>query len=126
MATTIKDLYEAIKTSRIARLRINNFPLELQLPPHLDTLLHNEDETEINYFNPSEEDDFPGWGAEMSFGWHLPPLAPWKTLLLLDEPMRGEDGDALLDLKGPFPSAEDRCIAEGLVKFLETVTVTLS
>lgn len=122
----MKTLYEAIKASKIAQLTINDFSFELQLPPHLDGLLHGEDETEMDYLNAPDEEDSPGWGPEMSFGWRLPTLAPWKSLLLLDEPKSGESDDPYADLKGPFLSPEDRGIAEGLVKFLETVAVTLS
>lgn len=126
IASAMKTLYEAIKASKIAQLTINNFPLELQLPPYLDTLLHSEDEAEVDYFNSPEEEDSPGWGLEMSFGWRLPALAPWKSLLMLDESKGGEDSDSYSDLKGPFRCPEDRYIAEGLIKFLETIAVTLS
>ncbi|KAF9446305.1 hypothetical protein P691DRAFT_761748 [Macrolepiota fuliginosa MF-IS2] len=126
IASAMKSLFEAIKTSRIVQLTINDFPLELQLPPHLDALLHNEDEAEMDYLNAPEEEDSSGWGPEMSFGWRLPTLTPWKSLLLLDEPKGGESGDPYLDLKGLLLNPEDRGVAEGLVKFLETVAITLS
>jgi len=120
----LRDLYEAIKVSQIANLTINGFPLEVQLPPYLDSLLHNEDETEIDHLpSPDEEEDSPDWGPELSFGWRLPTLAPWKSLLILDDP---KDGGDLVSLKGPYLNPDDRVAAEGLVRFLETVSVTLS
>ncbi len=120
----MKALFEPIKVSKIAHFTITGLPLELQLPPYLDALLHSDDDTEMEYLNPPHEDDTPSWGPEMSFGWGLPTLAPWKSLLLLDEKKDGIDLYA--DLKDPFLSPESRGIAEGLVKFLEIVAVTLS
>jgi hypothetical protein len=118
----MKDLYDAIKCSKIANLIINDTPVELQLPPHLDALLHNEDEAEVDYINFPEEEDSPGWGPEISFGRRLSTLAPWKTLLMLDDPK----SDSFANLKGPYLNPGDRGIAEGLMRFLETVSVTLS
>lgn len=120
----MRALFEAIKASQIAHFTINGFPLELQLPPYLDALLHSDDDTEMEYLNPPHEDDTPSWGSEMSFGWGLPTLAPWRSLLLLDEKKDGTDLHA--DLNDPSLSPECRGMAEGLVKFLETVAVTLS
>ncbi|KAF5359639.1 hypothetical protein D9756_003129 [Leucocoprinus leucothites] len=125
IASAMKDLYEAIKGSKIASLRINDFPLEVQLPPYLDGLLHNEDETEIDYLTSPDEEDSPGWGPEMSFGWRLPTLAPWKSLLMLDDPKNIGGGD-FASLKGPYLTQEDRIAAEGLARFLDIVSVTLS
>lgn len=65
------------------------------------------------------------WGKDMGFGWRLPALAPWKSLLLLD----GQDGQGLdpqMGLRGPNVNTDDRALAEGLIKFLETASVTLS
>jgi hypothetical protein len=124
IASAMKDLYDAIKASKVANLTINDFSIELQLPPHLDTLLHNDDEAELNYLDSPDEEDSPGWGPEMNFGWRLPTLAPWKSLLMLDDPADG--GEPFPGLKGPHFSPEDRAAADGLTRFLETISVTLS
>jgi len=124
IASALRDLYEAIKVSQIASLTINGFPFEVQLPPYLDALLHNEDETEIDHLpSPDEEEHSPDWGPALSFGWRLPTLAPWKSLLILDDP---KDRGDFASLKGPYLNPDDRVAAEGLVRFLETVSVTLS
>lgn len=120
----MKNLYEAIKSSSIAYITIHNLPLELQLPPHLDTLLHIEEENDIELkFSHVDDDGLQDWGQEMSFGWRLPALAPWKSLLLLD----GHSAmDPYMNLRGSHVNLDDRTLAEGLIRFLETASVTLS
>ncbi|KAH8100833.1 nitrogen permease regulator of amino acid transport activity 3-domain-containing protein [Cristinia sonorae] len=126
IASAMKTLYEAIKDNTIARLSINEFPLELQLPPYLDELLHNDDNTALD---AQEEDEFEvggvqSWGPEMSFAWRLPSLAPWKALLRLDN--EGEQGYELyLKLRGPQLASQDRELAEQLLKFLDLASITL-
>ncbi|KAH7928260.1 hypothetical protein BV22DRAFT_218824 [Leucogyrophana mollusca] len=123
IAPAMKTLYEAIKSSTMAYITIHDLPLELQLPPYLDHLLHSEDEYELNFIDRHEdEEEARVWGRDLSFGWRLPALAPWKSLLLLD----GEALDPYLNLRGPHVRPEERTLAEGLIKFLETASVTLS
>ena len=106
----------------MAYISINSLPLELQLPPHLDLLLHMEDE-EMHVWNDTVDDDIEAWGPEFSYGWKLSALAPWKSLLLLDT----HDGfDPYMNLRGPFISSEDRNLVEGLIRFLESASVTIS
>lgn len=124
IAPAMKSLYEAIKSSSMAYITIHGLPLELQLPPYLDCLLHSEGENEADFFNnPDDEAMETNWGQEMGFGWRLPALVPWKSLLLLDS----HDGmDPLENLRGSQIGPEDMALAEGLIKFLEEVSVTLS
>ncbi|KAG7089698.1 hypothetical protein E1B28_011353 [Marasmius oreades] len=124
LAPAMKVLYEAIKSSSIGHISLNNVLVEIQLPPYLDTLLHNDEDLDHwATFNGSDGEDFEAWGPEMKFGWRLPALVPWKSLLLLDT----SDGfDPLSDLQSPYVSPDDRDFADGLIKFLETVNVTLS
>jgi hypothetical protein len=123
IAPAIKSLYEAIKTSSMAYITLHDLPLELQLPPYLDFLLHSEEESEVDFFNHPDDDESQTWGQEMSFGWRLPALSPWKSLLLLDC-RRGLD--PYMNLTGTHVNPGDRTLTEGLIKFLETASVTLS
>jgi nitrogen permease regulator 3-like protein len=124
IAPAMKTLYEAIKASSIAYITIHDLPLELQLPPYLDSLLHTEGELEMDISNdPDDEMDEMAWGTDMNFGWRLPALSPWKSLLLLDS-LKGTD--PYMNLRGPHITTEDTTLAEGLVKLLETASVTLS
>ncbi|KAK7051103.1 Nitrogen permease regulator 3 [Paramarasmius palmivorus] len=123
LARAMEVLYDAIKASSIAYITLNDLPLEVQLPPYLDLLLHNEDDGDMNAFVAGDDDDYQAWGPEMSFGWRLPPLVPWKSLLMLDNI---DDFDPFSDLRGPYVSPDDRNLAEGLLKLLETANVTLS
>lgn len=115
----MKLLYEAIKTSSIAYITVDNIPLELQLPPFLDQLLHAEDEELV--YQPLNEDDAAlykqAWGEDLSEdGWNLPSLEPWKSLLMLDSSVRT-----------PYVDHEDSSdLLEGLVKFMDIASVTLS
>jgi hypothetical protein len=63
------------------------------------------------------------WGQDMSTGWKLPLVAPWKTLLLLDV---DNNADVLDPHQQQLDTQEDKNLAEGLVRFLETVSVTMS
>ena len=119
----MKSVYEAIKNSKMAYISINNLPLELQLPPFLDSLLHSQEDPEVDLIDPSDNDEALNWGEELSLGWKLPPMAPWKSLLLLDV---DKEMDPHQILGGPHDNSEDKALAEGLVRFLETASVTLS
>lgn len=119
----MKTIYEAVKASDIAYVTINYLPLQLQLPPHIDTLLHSHDDQRADFMDPSDDDSNLVWGQSMSLGWRLPTMAPWKALLLLDN--EGEM-DPYSALRGPQTSAEDRTLAEGIIRFLETASVTVS
>ena len=123
IASSMKTLFEALKSSSMAYMSLHDLPLELQLPPYLDFLLHSEEEDEIDFVNwPDDDGDVKVWGSNLSFGWRLPALAPWKSLLLLD----GHGAlDLSMDLSGPQLSAGDRALVDGLIKFLETVSVTI-
>lgn len=119
----MKALYEAIKKSEMAYITIHNLPLEVQLPPYLDSLLHSEGENELDYARPLDEEDAQTWGQDMKLGWRLSSLQPWKSLLHLD----GRSGlDPSMNLRGSQVNPEDRTLVEGLIRFLETASVTLS
>ncbi|KAF9565186.1 hypothetical protein CPC08DRAFT_704721 [Agrocybe pediades] len=124
IAPAMKTVFEAIKSSSMAYVTINDLPLELQLPPYLDTLLHSQDNDEdADLVYSLDEDPTEHWGEHQNLGWRLPVLAPWKTLLLLDI---DNEKDLHMIMGGPQESAEDRNLAEGLVRFLETASITLS
>lgn len=127
IAPAMKALYEAMKSSTMAQITIHGLPLELQLPPYLDHLLHVSEEYELDFVDHQDDEDGESnaWGKEKSFGWRLPALAPWKSLLLLNRP-DGQELDPQMGLRGPNVSTSDRALAEGLIKFLETASVTLS
>ncbi|KAE9397770.1 hypothetical protein BT96DRAFT_966131 [Gymnopus androsaceus JB14] len=120
VAASMKALYDAIKSSSVAYLSIHELPLELQLPPYLDNLLHSEEDNELDIFDADANDEAAElWGPEMSF-------APWKSLLLLDDIDSEEGEEIFANLRSPYVTPDDRVIVEGLVRFLDTATVTLS
>ncbi|KAL5520245.1 hypothetical protein ACEPAG_9458 [Sanghuangporus baumii] len=119
LARAMKTLYDAVKSNSIARLILNDVGIEVQLPPKLDKLLHVEEENPDFVEHP--ETDAVSWGPELSFGWGLPTLAPWKSLLLYD--MEDDQNDLKMNLSRPGLSPEDQVLAEGLVQFLETVSI---
>ena len=134
LAQAMKNLYEAIKAGVIANITIHDLPLELQLPPYLDSLLHStsyddyDDDFTLEY-QQHEESFFgtEGWGKELGIAWRLPTLAPWKSLLLLDDGEQGDENDPYTDLiTGRDVVPEDRQLAEQLFKFLEIISITLS
>lgn len=119
----MKTLFESIKSSTVACITLNNLPLELQLPPYLDHLIHN-DEYELDFLDhQDDEDEARVWGRDLSLGWRLPALAPWKSLLLLDA---DDTLDPYTNLRGPHVRPDERDHADRLIKFLETASVTLS
>ncbi|KAG5646132.1 hypothetical protein DXG03_004371 [Asterophora parasitica] len=123
IAPAMKSLYEAIKASDMAYITVHNLPLEIQLPPYLDELLHAELDNGVEATRHNDNDDAQTWGQDMSVGWKVPPLLPWKSLLLLD----GHNGlDPSMNLRGSQVNPEDRTLVEGLIRFLETASVTLS
>ena len=134
LAQAMKNLYEAIKAGVIAKITIHDLPLELQLPPYLDSLLHSTsyddyDDDFVLEYQQHEESFFgtEGWAKELGFAWRLPTLAPWKSLLLLGDGDHG-DGHALYEdlITGQDVIPEDRHLTEQLIKFLEITSITLS
>lgn len=126
LAASMKTLYDAIKDRTIARIVIHDLPLELQLPPFLDSLLHAHEDSEFDTVDPRGEDGLPNpWGS-MSVGWRLPALEPWKSLLRVDVEDEQGDDELYRRLSEPQLTAEDNELAEQLVKFLELADVTLS
>jgi nitrogen permease regulator 3-like protein len=134
LAQAMKNLYEAIKAGVIANITIHDLPLELQLPPYLDSLLHSTsyddyDDDFVLEYQQHEESFFgtEGWAKELGFAWRLPTLAPWKSLLLLDDGDHGDENAFYADLiTGQDVIPEDRQLAEQLIKFLEITSITLS
>jgi hypothetical protein len=130
IAPAIKTLFESIKSRSLAHITIHNIPLELQLPPYLDSLMRGDDDYEfadpVHQGDESSGNSNP-WGREMSFAWRLPSLAPWKSLLLLEGP-EGRDSwsDVYDNIRGSHVKDEDKLLAEQLIKFLEMSDVTLS
>ncbi|KAJ7127112.1 nitrogen permease regulator of amino acid transport activity 3-domain-containing protein [Mycena epipterygia] len=120
----MKTLYEALKSASVAYITIHDLPLELQLPPYLDVLLHSEEENETDFLSPADDDEYQVWGQEMSFGYRLPSLTAWKSLLLLDDGPEGIDPYA--NLRRSLIGTGDRSLVEGLIRFLEIASVTLS
>ena len=121
LARLTESLYNAIKSNSLAQLAVNDVHFELQLPPHLDSLLHTDEELE----DITEEDvSAMTWGRELSFGWRLPALNPWNGLLLFD--VSAEKTELLTTLRKQDLSNEDREVAEGLKHFLDTATIHTS
>jgi nitrogen permease regulator 3-like protein len=128
----MKSLYESIKSRSLTHLTIHNLLMELQLPPHLDTLFHNTDDEEFAEHGEmvvGSRDGIGTWSRDFSVGaWRPPALEPWRSLLLLS----GPDGsgrecvDVYAAIRGTKLREEDKLLAEQLIKFLETVDVTLS
>jgi hypothetical protein len=129
VAPVMKALYEAIKSRSIAHLTIHNIPLELQLPPYLDTLLHSTGDEDFAEYDEVDSRGGAGtWGRGFSVAWRRPALEPWKSLLLLggsDDPGR-QWTDVYAAIRGTNVREEDKLLAGQLIKFLETVDVTLS
>ncbi|EIN09994.1 hypothetical protein PUNSTDRAFT_120231 [Punctularia strigosozonata HHB-11173 SS5] len=125
IATAMKALYTSVKESSIAYIAINQLPFEFQLPPYLDEILRNDEHSPdiLDWIEDEEVED--NWNKDMTFGWRLPALTPWKSLLLLDNPDR-PDVDPYANLREPQLNAEDRQLAEGLLKFLETASIYVS
>ncbi|KAF8626403.1 hypothetical protein AX17_006570 [Amanita inopinata Kibby_2008] len=123
IAPAMRVLYEAIKLSSMAYITIHDIPMELQLPPYLDQLLHNQEEDGIDFLPSPDDDETLNWEREMNDGWRLPSLAPWKSLLLLDGP---ESFEPYFHSGGTQILPQDRPLAEGLMRFLKTVNITLS
>ncbi|KAF8737621.1 hypothetical protein AX14_012614 [Amanita brunnescens Koide BX004] len=124
IAPAMKTIYEAIKSSSIAYITLHDIPLELQLPPHLDQLLHSQEEEDIDFIqSPDDDDETNNWGRDLGHGWQLPSLMPWKSLLLL----RGQELlDSYVQFSGSQLVSQDRLVAESLIRFIKTVNVTLS
>lgn len=136
LAQGLQRIYTSLRSNSIARLTFNNITVDFQLPPFLDTLLQTDQLTSCmlypsdNYSPYDDEDEQPDrqyatWGPDLSFGWKLPTLAPWKALLLLDiEPSdHTQPTDPLSNLNREDLSSQEREVAEGISRFLDCASV---
>ena len=142
LARAFERIYVSIRANSLARLTLHNISLVLQLPPFLDLLLHaNPSDASgssslgrsgIDSYEDDEDErgdeDHVDWGPELSFGWKLPPLTPWKSLLLLDIDPSADNGiaDPLQNLNRPGLTKEERAVAEGLSRFLDSASIFVS
>ena len=125
IAPAMKALYEAIKDSTIARISLNDLPLELQLPPYLDSLLHPDEDISPECDYEDSGGDPNAWGPTMSLGWRLPALMPWKALLRLDD--EDDEGYQLyMQFRAAQLNPEERDLAEQLLKLRDLASVNLS
>ena len=126
IAPAMKTLYEAIKENAIARITLHELPLELQLPPFLDSLLQTDEDGYCEEDIVDEDSEPNAWGPELSFAWRLPALTPWKALLRLDDEDDGQGYQLYMQLRAAQLHPEERELAEQLLKFLELASVNLS
>ncbi|KAM6504449.1 Nitrogen Permease regulator of amino acid transport activity 3 domain containing protein [Amanita muscaria] len=123
IAPAMKAVYEATRSSAIAYVTLHDIPLELQFPPHLNQLLYNQDDVDASLSESPDDEGLNSWGPEMSDGWKLPSLTPWRSLLLLCEQQRLE---MYLQQSATRLLPQDHPIAESLIKFMKIVNITLS
>jgi hypothetical protein len=125
LALQIQTVFGAITTSSMAHITIGEIPLIVQLPLNHVSLLRNDEDIDVDdldfvpdVLNPDIDDDPSGaWEDELQFGWKMPPLKPWKTLLLAD----GAPGPVSTKFEH-----EDRDPEEMLRKFVAIINPTLS
>ena len=126
IAPAMKTLYESIKENTIARITLHDLPLELQLPPFLDSLLQADEGGDCEEDIVDEDSEPNAWGPELSFAWRLPALTPWKALLRLDDEDDGQAYQLYMQLRAAHLRPEERELAEQLLKFLDLASVMLS
>ena len=126
IAPAMKTLYEAIKENTIARITLHDLPLELQLPPFLDSLLHALEDAECEGDVVDDDGEPNAWGPEMSFAWRLPALTPWKALLRLDDEDDKQGYQLYMQLRTAQLNPEERELAEQLLKFVDLASMMLS
>ena len=126
IAPAMKTLYESIKDNSIARITLHDLPLELQLPPYLDSLLHATEDVDCEEDIADEDSEPNAWGPEMSFAWRLPALTPWKALLRLDDEDDEQGYELYMQLRAAQLHPEERELAEQLLRFIDLASVMLS
>ncbi|KAF8525938.1 nitrogen permease regulator of amino acid transport activity 3-domain-containing protein [Hysterangium stoloniferum] len=143
LARILEQVYTSIRSNSLARMTINNISLDLQLPPLLDALLRVDPSDPYSspvcptlgsvYGNEEEEEERPGshyasWGPELSFGWKLPSLTPWKSLLLLDiDPKSAQNrADPPRNRIMPGTTKEEDPLATSVSRFLAIASVFIS
>jgi nitrogen permease regulator 3 len=140
LARAFERIYASIRANSLARLTLHNISLDLQLPPFLDLLIRADPSDPsasslgrsgkggYDDEDQSGDDDYADWGPELSFGWKLPALTPWKSLLLLDVDPGDENSkaDPLQNLNRPGLTKDEREFAEGVSRFLDTASIFVS
>ncbi|KAG8859521.1 hypothetical protein FRB96_004405 [Tulasnella sp. 330] len=102
LASVIKTIFLAISSNNIANVNINEISVHVQLPPQHAAYLRGDFEVEeeaqmLNELQLDEAEqhahDAQGrWADEVQYGWRIPPLLPWKAILILTNQGRaGED-----------------------------------
>ncbi|KAG9001771.1 hypothetical protein FRB94_000647 [Tulasnella sp. JGI-2019a] len=107
LASAIKTVFLSVSSNNMANVTINEIPVHIQLPPqHVAYLrgdLENEEEAQmINELQIDEAEqhahDAQGrWADEIQYGWRIPPLLPWKAILILTLDGHGGAVDDLVE-----------------------------
>lgn len=111
---------------------INDIPVSVQLPPeHQSLLKFDADETspeadrrpdDLELADEDHEDSEGRVEDELRFGWRIPPLRPWKSVLILDGPSSPDP----LPTPGSKPEDKMNDPVGSLDKFLAIASPTLS
>lgn len=94
VALAIQKSYNALKSSELTVVQLGDIHVRVQLPPFLDSLLH--DPKDLEYPSDDEDEDGVQWGDE-SVGWRLPALTKWKSLLAFSDEI-GAEADIIQEL----------------------------
>ena len=115
IAPAMKTLYESIKENTIARITLHDLPLELPLPPFLDSLLQADEDGYCEEDIVDDDSEPNAWGPELSFAWRLPTLTPWKALLRLDDEEDGQGYQQQLQVRATqlHPAGSGRTLCAG-------------
>ncbi|KAF9520657.1 hypothetical protein BS47DRAFT_650292 [Hydnum rufescens UP504] len=135
LASAIRAAYEAVVTSSIAQVMINTIPVNVQLPPGHLNLLKVDQQPEIAEDILTRHDSW-GWDHgdddddadarledELRFGWKMPPLRPWKSVLILDQ---ANPADIVHPPRKPDTPGRSMDPTEALARFLSIASPTIS
>ena len=135
LASAIKTAYEAVVTSSIAQVMISTIPVNVQLPPGHLNLLKVDQQPEIAEdiltrhdswdwdHGDDDEDADACLEDELRFGWKMPPLRPWKAVLILDQ---ANPADIVHPPRKTEPLGKSMDPTEALARFLTIASPTVS
>ena len=118
IASAIQQTFTAIKKNSLVDFVVGRIRVQIQLPPSLDTMLHDPDE--IDY--PSDPDDDDSRGVIVDHvGSHLARFSPGKALLLNEDDRELEIVEELSEAGAFHPK-----LKQEMLEFLDTARPNLT